>query len=657
MRDIWAFFLQTLTASGVAVLLLVVKGMLRDKLSPRWQFAVWGVLGAVILIPAGCFGRYVLFNWPILVEMIKTRLVGEYVLTRIIAPIPIFDWTTPMSVWDWIFLIYLVGVFAFLVRYLASYFQLRAILRRGLPANKQNLQQIQEVAEQYTLPVCSAVEVPGLKSAFVCGLLSPVLVLPADHTMDKKVVLHELMHLKHRDVIWGIVICLIRCIHWCNPLLWYCANRAGNDLESLCDQRVMECLEGEERREYGMILLSMANEKYARTPGTSSMANGGKNIRRRIEAIARFKRYPSGMALVSVCTVIVLAAPLLLGTQAKVVYNEEARLTDDADIDLSLASARTVWCTTPAGALDAYGKSLLVQSGAYRSMCSPMEMQDDIAQVMLRNEEQNHWPTWETGAPCWVDQSYGYYVYNLEPVGEDIYKALVVVKLNYPPDGQPGKDGVTYLAARNVRVEKEDGRWVVIEEGEFATIESSAVSLDWGCDEIPHYVYSDTAGDFRVEIHHQMIFEVDNKIVESNDMSWFLGTTTSFDTKPKPNAEFDTARWSEWTNLIYVGNDTDKETISHVGVSTAPFEDGEERPELRSAGGGNSTGSSTSGENWSSRTLSANWETVIPMDGGGASFPYDKESVFLPDAYAVDLYINRKKTAELTLRRWEEGAP
>ena len=37
------------------------------------------------------------------------------------------------------------------------------------------------------------------------------------------------------------------------------------------------------------------------SPGTSSMANGGRNIRRRIEAIARFKKYPAGMALASVC--------------------------------------------------------------------------------------------------------------------------------------------------------------------------------------------------------------------------------------------------------------------------------------------------------------------------------------------------------------------
>lgn len=60
MRDIWGFLLQTFTASGVAVLLLIVKRMFQDKLPPQWQFSIWGILGLVLLIPAGLSGRYVL---------------------------------------------------------------------------------------------------------------------------------------------------------------------------------------------------------------------------------------------------------------------------------------------------------------------------------------------------------------------------------------------------------------------------------------------------------------------------------------------------------------------------------------------------------------------------------------------------------------------
>ena len=45
MTDSWGFLLQTLTASEAALLLLLVKAMFRDKLSPRWQFGIWSILG------------------------------------------------------------------------------------------------------------------------------------------------------------------------------------------------------------------------------------------------------------------------------------------------------------------------------------------------------------------------------------------------------------------------------------------------------------------------------------------------------------------------------------------------------------------------------------------------------------------------------------
>ena len=57
----------------------------------------------------------------------------------------------------------------------------------------------------------------------------------------------------------------------------------------------------------------MADDRYARSPGTTSMANGGRNIKHRT-AIARFKRYPQGVALGSWCVAAVLAAACLVGT-------------------------------------------------------------------------------------------------------------------------------------------------------------------------------------------------------------------------------------------------------------------------------------------------------------------------------------------------------
>ena len=78
MRDLWGFLLQTLTVSGAAVLVLVVKTLLCRQLSPRWQAGIWGLVGIVALLPAGWGGRYVLVNWPAAVETLKAVLAGNY---------------------------------------------------------------------------------------------------------------------------------------------------------------------------------------------------------------------------------------------------------------------------------------------------------------------------------------------------------------------------------------------------------------------------------------------------------------------------------------------------------------------------------------------------------------------------------------------------
>lgn len=650
MTDLWGFLLQTLTASGAAVLLLIVKALFRDKLSPRWQFAAWGVLGLVLLLPAGLGGRYTLVNWPLLVETVKSALTGDYSLTRVWAPIPLPRLNMPGSAAEWLYAVYVIGVLVLLVRYLVSYLRLRLALRRGTPAGEERTAQIAAVAQRYGLTPCRAVEVPGLPSAFICGVFRPVLALPAGVEADDKVLLHELLHYRHRDAAWGLVICLFRCVHWCNPLLWVCADRAGNDLEARCDQRVLELLEGEERRDYGHILLSMANDKYARAPGTSSMANGARNIRTRIEAIARFKKYPAGMALVSVCVVILLAAPLLLGSPAQAVYDSDGRLDDAWEIPASMASARLLRCTTPAGALDAYAKAVLDQNGYYRAMCAPLAEQEEIANAMLLTSQQNEWPLWDSGLPCWPDTQSGYVIYNLEPAGGDAYEGLLAVTLNFPPEGESAEEYGTWLGIQRVRTELQEGRWVVLPLEDFRALGTTdGLLLYRSCRDLPAYHYEAKADNFTVRLDYQTTFTVDSFVQNS---TWF-SSTMSFDTTPQPHAEF-TAGDSQELHAVYTGDLAGKEGIIHIGVSMAPLNEDGSRPELRSPGRGDSGGNSTDGSNWGARSLEVGWGPEVWLSGGGSSG--DPEHFTMPEAYAADLYINGEKAAELTLLPTEGGA-
>lgn len=658
MRDIWAFLLQTLTASGVAVLLLAVKRIFRDKLSPRWQFAVWGLLGLVLLIPAGLGGRYVLFNWSEVVEVLKTLCAGRYDLTTVIAAVPMPPKTTPAGLFDWLFLLYLAGVVLLLCRSIFAYIRLRLLLRDSAPASVEMVEKIRRTETAYKLKACGAVEVEGLDSAFVCGLISPVLVLPAGVDTDEKVLLHELLHLKYRDVLWGIVIGFFRCIHWCNPLLWYCANRAGNDMESLCDQRVLERLEGEARRDYGRILLDMTNEKYARTPGTSSAANGGKNIRGRIEAIARFRRYPQGMGLASACVILVLAVPLVAGTRISAVV--PPYVSEDAGpikVDCMMSKARARSCTTLAGALDTYGKSVLTQSGFYRAMCTPLAEQSKLAQ-QLKTEKR---PIGAVGLdPEFTNrirQEEGYWIYNLVPAGKNSWTAQVVVMLEKNGQVTPSGEERRFAAVQNVRAEREGDRWVVIPQDRFQVVNIQNGPLKYGhMEDLPSTTYTGTGAGVQVELHFQTVCVVNNHKTTGGD--WLSGPAVTFDTVPKPDAEFDEQYDNSWSVGTYVGAPEKKRELTKLGIVYAPVFRGEARPELsapNALGKDCESYATSEGEQCVIEHLEPDWDGVMFLGGGGGGgHVFDKdEASALPDYYAVNLYLNGKKAAEFELERKE----
>ena len=502
MGNIWEFLLQTLTVSLAAAVLLIVKYLLADKLSPRWQYGVWGLLALRALIPAG-MTRQVLLPLPVWVDMWKTaaeRGLGSAYASPwspldagSVLPLPS---GAPRSLTDWLFLVYVLGVLGWLLWKAAAYARLRLVLRRGTPASAEVSARLAAVCEKYGLRSCRAVEVEGLPTAFVCGVIRPVLALPRGGA-DDKVLLHELLHLKYFDAAQGIFWCLIRALHWCDPFMHYVLDRVGNDLESLCDQRVLERLEGEERREYGGILLGMANAKYARAPGTSSISNGGKNISRRIAAIVRFKLYPRGMALASVCIVLVLAAPLLLGSAGTDIGHMYPNELDG--LDRSLAAARTTRCRTPAAALDTYAKGLIYDNGVFLAAASPFEKHGELYEGMRASRAEGWVAYHYESVPeqYAIDSGSGYLINNLV-CSEGVCEAELILTVNYVADLENGGwlkdadgDTLTRLYVVPVRAWKAEG-WVVEETGERQFIPitdfmvSDPVSLArWGNDILP----------------------------------------------------------------------------------------------------------------------------------------------------------------------------
>lgn len=467
MGNIWEFLYQTLNVSLAAALLLLVKWLLHDKLPPRWQYGVWVILALRVLLPAAT-SRGLIPSLALWLETAKSaaemHLASAYSgAFEVIGLESAFPWidAAPVSVTDWLFVLYVAGVLATVLRYAAQYWRLRRLLRRGEPVCAATEAAIAAVAEEHGLRKCRAVAVPGLTSAFVCGVFRPVLAVPEGETPDRKILLHELLHLRYFDALQNALWSLMRALHWCNPFMRYVFDRIGNDMESLCDQRVLERLHGEERREYGGILLGMASESYARVPGTSSISNGAANITRRIEAIVRFKLYPRGMALVGVCSVIVLGVALLTGAQAG--YSETGSVTQ------ALAISRLERCTTLAGALDVYAHGLSDGNAMYLASASPMDRQEEYYELMTGGGEVAADIRAQLAD---VRRTYEPRVYNLRPDGEGGYLATLELS------GEWVQETTANIRSRHVLIPvaiSYDNGWVVDRRGELTVTDKADI--------------------------------------------------------------------------------------------------------------------------------------------------------------------------------------
>lgn len=470
MVNIWEFILQTVSVSLVAGLILITKSIFKDKLTPRWQYGIWFLLVIRILLPVKA-DKLVILPFGIYLEMLKTyvesKIGSSYthslVATEPSSVIPHIN-SAPKSITDILFVIYIVGIIACLLYYLLSYIKLRLILKKGKEISLENKGELQRFLSKNKIKNIKVISVEGINSAFICGILSHVLVLPFGRETDEKVLMHEIMHLKHFDSLQNIFWCILRCLHWCNPFMHYIFNIIGNDMEMLCDQRVLENLEGEERREYGALLLNEVNKKYARMPGTTSVSNGGKNISKRIEAIVRFKKYPKGMALVSVCIAIILSLPCLFVSVGFSADNDIYFPNTEYEYQKAIVYSRINRCTTIAGAIDTYAKALLDNSGIMLLTASPTEKHEEIINNLhdfYKTDEDINIIIPSGGRP--------FSVFNLIKEDAGKYSAVLIFSIDEEDENEGADDkyhvyGDTLLVP--IDIFKENNSWVVKESGE-----------------------------------------------------------------------------------------------------------------------------------------------------------------------------------------------
>ncbi|MBB6673692.1 M56 family metallopeptidase [Cohnella nanjingensis] len=141
------------------------------------------------------------------------------------------------------------------------------------------------VRRKVTLTETGLVSSPALT-----GLFRPRLLMPPDvlRILDDRelqfVFLHELSHLRRRDLFMNAAMHALLALHWFNPLVWYAYRRMREDQELACDALTLTSLRPADSHAYGMTILKLlaALSGQSRFMHAAGIAGSRQAYRRRM---------------------------------------------------------------------------------------------------------------------------------------------------------------------------------------------------------------------------------------------------------------------------------------------------------------------------------------------------------------------------------------
>lgn len=360
--DTYSWLIQsTIYLSVTAVFILLFKLIFKNRLKARWHFLIWAILLIRFLVPVLPATPVSVFNAVKIDESIieqssyqaivtlpenekvdsiddslvanglqktvkpnyeygngisETTISQDYVSIINIDRIVVFTWLGGAV----LLLLYFVIVYAVCIRR----------LKKQRKTCDNNINTIldrckEQLGIKRNVRIYYADTTPTL-----IGLFRPSIYLPDTYSEAelRNVLLHELCHMKHMDVLWSLLAVLILCMSWFNPILWACFFLFKRDIEVYCDERTLRY--AEDKQSYAMLLLKTATSRKERfVLGTTSLQSGKADVKQRIRFMAKFKKPSVALVLIAVVLVGVMTTACLTNPSGK---DTSANTNDSTDL-------------------------------------------------------------------------------------------------------------------------------------------------------------------------------------------------------------------------------------------------------------------------------------------------------------------------------------
>lgn len=319
---VWENTLGAALLCGLAAL-LVYSG--RKWIPPMFRYALWLLVMVRLIWPVAPASKFSAMNLRPTAKpeaMAPIAVVpepGAEVSVTATEPVVSKETLVPRKVSPSVvlFLIWFLGTASSLLLVCVRHRRLSRWVARQTPSDDPRLLRILTQAQR----ICSTrlkfdriVTGGDIAVPAVFRVRKPVLLLPAalaTEASDEELLLimsHELVHVKHGDVLVNWFCIIVRALHWFNPAIWFAWKRLCAEREHVCDAVVLSRINPSRHSVYGNLLIKLASTVMPWAPRSIviPILQHKPEIHRRIVMISRFKRAPLALTVASGIIVIVL---------------------------------------------------------------------------------------------------------------------------------------------------------------------------------------------------------------------------------------------------------------------------------------------------------------------------------------------------------------
>lgn len=340
MNDVFKVFLSmSLSGSLLILVLLVLRYFLKTRISRQWQYYIWLIVIARLLLPFTPETNLMGSLFQTVSQAIaqtntiqlprqeqdgrqdnKRVLPSQTAQEELKPPVqfsdnrPIQDIVTLMvnNIW----LAWLMIAFIMLIRKITVYQSFVHFVKAG-----QNSISDIELLDKFSIlakhakikiPVDLCIN-PLISSPLLIGFFHPCVVLPDADIPDTDfyyTVQHELIHYRRRDMFYKWLVQTVVCLHWFNPLVHLMSREIDKACEFSCDEALVAGLDYCGAQDYGKTLLdAMAKSgHYKESLASVTLSENKELLKERLSAIMNFKKKSKVIAGITFLLTIFLTA-------------------------------------------------------------------------------------------------------------------------------------------------------------------------------------------------------------------------------------------------------------------------------------------------------------------------------------------------------------